>query len=219
MIGMIPKDDFLTQEQTVMRTCLQRGSLCYPSLYRTPMNIILLPGSGCTPTMECNYYSWLAKTLVDRGICADVRVTVPGMPDPHVCRRSKWIPHCEEVLKCDANSVVVGHSSGAVCALRLAERNVLRGIVLVAGYDDDLGDENERASGYFGPDPFDYEKIKANCAGGVDCVIGLRDSLVPAEMQRALAAKLDARETLCERRDHFFTPPAEEIVDAILRFA
>ena len=160
------------------------------------MNVILLPGSGCTPTMECNYYSWLAKTLVDRGICADVRVTVPGMPDPHVCRRSKWIPHCEEVLKCDANSVVVGHSSGAVCALRLAERNVLRGIVLVAGYDDDLGDENERASGYFGPDPFDYEKIKANCAGGVDCVIGLRDSLVPAEMQRALAAKLDARETL-----------------------
>ena len=91
--------------------------------------------------------------------------------------------------------------------------------LLVAGYDDDLGDENERASGYFGPDPFDYEKIKANCAGGVDCVIGLRDSLVPAEMQRALAAKLDARETLCERRDHFFTPPAEEIVDAILRFA
>ena len=183
------------------------------------MNVILLPGSGCTPTMECNYYSWLAKTLVDRGICADVRVTVPGMPDPHVCRRSKWIPHCEEVLKCDANSVVVGHSSGAVCALRLAERNVLRGIVLVAGYDDDLGDENERASGYFGPDPFDYEKIKANCAGGVDCVIGLRDSLVPAEMQRALAAKLAARETLCERRDHFFTPPAEEIVDAILHFA
>ena len=53
------------------------------------MNVILLPGSGCTPTMECNYYSWLAKTLVDRGICADVRVTVPGMPDPHVCRRSK----------------------------------------------------------------------------------------------------------------------------------
>ena len=167
-----------------------------------------------------SYYSWLAKTLVDRGICADVRVTVPGMPDPFAFKDVVfWVPSSSTmVLKCDANSVVVGHSSGAVCALRLAERNVLRGIVLVAGYDDDLGDENERASGYFGPDPFDYEKMKANCTKGIDAVIGLRDSLVPAEVQRALAAKLDARETLCERRDHFFTPPAEEIVEAIMHF-
>ena len=81
-----------------------------------------------------------------------------------------------------------------------------------------MGDENERASGYFGPDPFDYEKMKTNCTKGIDAVIGLRDSLVPAEVQRALAAKLDARETLCERRDHFFTPPAEEIVEAIMHF-
>lgn len=104
--------------------------------------------------------------------------------------------------------------------MRLAERRALRGIVLVAGYDDDLGDANERASGYF-DDAFDYEAIKANCGGGehpqIDCIIGMRDSLVPPEMQRALAVKLGARETLCERRDHFFTPPAEEIVEAIQR--
>ena len=75
------------------------------------------------------------------------------------------------------------------------------------GDDDDLGGADERASGYFGPDAFDYDKIHENCGGRVECVIGARDSLVPAEMQRALAVKLRARETLCERRDHFFTLP------------
>ena len=185
------------------------------------MNVILLPGSGCAPTLECNYYAWLRRALLDRGLVADVRVTVPSMPDAQLCRRKFWIPHCEDVLRADERSIVVGHSSGAVCALRLAERNRLRGIVLVAGYDDDLGDAGERASGYF-DDAFDYEAIKANCGGGerprIDCVIGMRDSLVPPEMQRALAVKLGARETLCERRDHFFTSPAEEIVEAIRRF-
>ena len=181
------------------------------------MNVIVLPGSGCAPTRECNYYHWLERALVDRGIVADVRVTIPSMPDPHLCRRNVWVPHVEREMRCDASSVVVGHSSGAVCAMRVAERNALRGIVLVAGDDDDLGDADERASGYFGPDAFDYDKIHENCGGRVECVIGARDSLVPAEMQRALAVKLRARETLCERRDHFFTPPAEEIVDAIVR--
>ena len=77
------------------------------------MNVIVLPGSGCAPTRECNYYHWLERALVDRGIVADVRVTIPSMPDPHLCRRNVWVPHVEREMRCDASSVVVGHSSGA----------------------------------------------------------------------------------------------------------
>ena len=181
------------------------------------MNVIILPGSGCTPTRQCNFYSWLERALLDRGIVSDVRMA--NMPSPYVCERALWVPFTEDTLKCDANSIIVGHSSGAVCALRVAERNKLRGIVLVAGYDDDLGDANERASGYFGPDAFDYDGIHANCGGRVECVIGERDSLVPASVQHALAAKLKASVSSCPRRDHFFTAPCEEIVDVVKKFA
>ena len=77
-------------------------------------------------------------------------------PDPHVCREKKWIPFINDELGgSNPESVVVGHSSGAVAALRLAERQKLKGIIVVAGYDSDLGDANERASGYFDR-PFDW---------------------------------------------------------------
>lgn len=84
-------------------------------------------------------------------------------PDPHVCREKTWIPFIiDELGGSDPESVVVGHSSGAVAALRLAEKQKLKGIIVVAGYDSDLGDANERASGYFNR-PFDWAAIRANC--------------------------------------------------------
>lgn len=49
-----------------------------------------------------------------------------------------------------------------MAALRLAERQKLKGIIVVAGYDSDLGDENERASGYFDR-PFNWTAIRENC--------------------------------------------------------
>jgi predicted alpha/beta hydrolase family esterase len=100
--------------------------------------------------------------------------------------------------------------------MRVAERNKVRGIVLVAGYDDDLGDAGEKASGYF-DEAFDYEKIAHNCQKEIECVIGMRDSLVPADVQLALAKKLRANVSAIDARDHFFTPPAEEIFDAVKR--
>lgn len=80
-----------------------------------------------------------------------------------MCREKTWIPFINDELGgSDPESVVVGHSSGAVAALRLAEKQKLRGIIVVAGYDSDLGDANERASGYFNR-PFDWAAIRANC--------------------------------------------------------
>ncbi|XP_017719196.1 PREDICTED: LOW QUALITY PROTEIN: putative hydrolase RBBP9 [Rhinopithecus bieti] len=45
---------------------------------------------------------------------------------------------------------------------RYAETHRVYAIVLVSAYTSDLGDENERASGYF-TRPWQWEKIKANC--------------------------------------------------------
>ena len=46
-------------------------------------------------------------------------------------------------------------------AMRLVEDNKVLGLVLVAAYDDDLGDELERNSGYFSR-PWDWARIRTN---------------------------------------------------------
>lgn len=150
------------------------------------------------------------------------RVTL--LPDPHVCRERTWIPFINDELGAsDPETVVVGHSSGAVAAMRLAERQKLKGIVVVAGYDSDLGDANERRSGYFDR-PFDWAAIRDNC-GFVAAVGGRLDDLVDIEIQRRVACeclglevgKVGAEWLELPQRDHFFTPPFRELVELLER--
>ena len=97
----------------------------------------------------------------------------------------------------------------------MAEAHKLRGLVLIAAYDSDLGDELERNSGYFSR-PFDWARIVANC-GFVVQFAGTRDSLVPIAVQRRVAAQLGPKCDLREmpKRDHFFSSPFPELVDAV----
>jgi hypothetical protein len=84
--------------------------------------VIVLPGSGCTPTRDCNFYKWFGDTIDKTG---KYKTTMENMPDPHVCREQTWIPFINDRLGgSNPECVVVGHSSGAVAALRLAGRAV-----------------------------------------------------------------------------------------------
>lgn len=56
---------------------------------------------------------------------------------------------------------MVGHSTGAVAAMRFAEHNNIFGSVLVGTYYTDLGYEDEKASGYFDK-PWNWEAISQN---------------------------------------------------------
>ena len=44
-----------------------------------------------------------------------------NFPDPMVCHQSKWVPFVRDDLKADEQTVVVGHSTGALLAMRLLE--------------------------------------------------------------------------------------------------
>lgn len=57
------------------------------------------------------------------------------MPDPLRARESVWVPFITQTLEADENAVLIGHSSGAAAALRIAEKHRLRGLILVAAYD------------------------------------------------------------------------------------
>ena len=84
-----------------------------------------------------------------------IPVLVTNFPDPYYARESIWVPFAINDLCADEETIIVGHSSGAACGLRIAEKIKLKGLVLVSAYHTDLGDETEAASGYFNH-PWDW---------------------------------------------------------------
>ncbi|ETV85144.1 hypothetical protein, variant 1 [Aphanomyces astaci] len=100
-----------------------------------PPRVLIVPGNGCTPIEQCNWYAWLANELRERGC----EVVLTSMPDPHRARESIWLPFIRDVMKCDRDTVVVGHSSGAEAAMRLAESTEFLGMLLVSACVTDLG--------------------------------------------------------------------------------
>ncbi|XP_038074763.1 serine hydrolase RBBP9-like isoform X3 [Patiria miniata] len=84
-----------------------------------------------------------------------------NMPDPVMARESIWIPFMHDELCCDEKTIIVGHSSGAVAAMRYAEKYKVHGIILVSPCVTDLGMESERVSGYYSR-PWEWELMKMN---------------------------------------------------------
>ena len=83
------------------------------------------------------------------------------MPDNILAREKYWISFIENELHADKNTIIIGHSSGAVAAMKYAETHKILGSVLIGASYTDLGDENEKASGYFDR-PWQWDSIKNN---------------------------------------------------------
>jgi uncharacterized protein len=183
-----------------------------------PIYFLAVPGNGCPSSVEalraCNFYGSAEDVFTLAGW--DVRLM--PMPDPLRAREAVWIPFIVETLcggsEFTKQTVIVGHSSGAAAALRLAEAQEVAGLVLVAAYDDDLGDDLERGSGYFDR-PFDWSSIVKH-SGFIVQFAGADDSLVPIAIQRLVAGHLRAATTAADLppehmvyievpdQDHFF---------------
>ena len=130
------------------------------------MRIAIVPGNGCDNISDANWYAWLDKRLRDSGRFSEVACQT--MPDPYQAKRSIWLPFMLSTLGCSKpDTILVGHSSGAVATMRLLEENKLAGCVLVSACHTDLGDAGERAPGYYPPSGGDWQwdKIRANAGG------------------------------------------------------
>ncbi|XP_073648716.1 serine hydrolase RBBP9 isoform X9 [Tursiops truncatus] len=128
-------------------------------------------------------------------------------------RESIWLPFMETELHCDEETIIIGHSSGAIAAMRYAETHRVCAIVLVSAYTSDLGDDNERASGYFSR-PWQWEKIKANCPhivqfGSTD------DPFLPWKEQQEVANRLEAKLYRFTDRGHFQNTEFHELVSVV----
>ena len=180
---------------------------------KKPIQIIIAPGNGgCGRNIKkANWYGWFHKEMLSRGhdsICEN-------WPDPNICHQSNWISYCINDLKADENTIVVGHSTGALLAMRLAETIKLKGIVLVAAAHTDLGDAGERASGYFDTD-WDWTTQKKN-AGFIHQFHSKDDHLIPVAEARYVANQLQGNNAVYEELNgysHFFEP-FQPLLDAM----
>lgn len=116
---------------------------------------ILIHGNGGSTAGDI-WLPWLERELTALGI----DVINQTFPDNVKARASHWLPHLES-LGADANTILVGHSSGAVAAMRYAETHRLLGSVLVGVCHTDLGDSFEAASGYYAA-PWQWQRIRDN---------------------------------------------------------
>lgn len=120
------------------------------------LKIILIHGNG-GGTASDHWLPYLKKHLEELGVTVIAR----DFPDNDLARGSYWLPFLENELKADAKTVIVGHSSGAVCAMRFAEKHPLLGSILVGACYTDLNWDKERLSGYYDT-AWNWEAIRKN---------------------------------------------------------
>ncbi len=160
------------------------------------VNIILIHGNGGGKGSD-NWFPHIEKEMKKFGIPVIAR----DFPDSILARSSYWIPFLKNELKADENTVVIGHSSGAVCAMRFAEKNRLLGSILVGACHTDLGWENERISGYYDT-PWDWDAIKKNQKWIVEFA-SEDDPWIPIEEARHIHEKLQTEYYEFTDRGHF----------------
>lgn len=177
----------------------------------TTIKAILIPGNG-GGTPNDNWLPYLKNELSKLGILA----IAEQFPDSHLARASYWLPFlCE--LKADANTILIGHSSGAVAAMRYAETAPLLGSVLVGACHTDLGMQTEKLSGYYDK-PWDWEAIKKNQKWIIQFASS-DDPWIPIEEARYIHEHLNTDYYEYKDQGHFggdyYRPTFPEALEAI----
>lgn len=159
------------------------------------LKAIFIPGNGGGSPKD-GWFPDVKKALEK----INVEVIDEEFPDGDLAPESSWIPHLHK-LGADENTILVGYSSGAIAAMRFAEKNKIYGSALIATYHTDLNNPWEAQAGYFNR-PWDFEAIKKNQNfilqfGSVD------DPFVPVEEARFVHEKLDTEYTEFTDHGHF----------------
>ncbi len=156
------------------------GSSLY--LVMDKLRAILIPGNGGGSPHD-NCFPYVERELTKLGIT----VTNVQFPDAVLAREMYWIPFLEK-LGADENTILIGHSSGAIAAMRFAETHKILSSVLVGTYDTDLGDEGEKQSGYFDR-PWNWDIIRSNQQWVIQFA-STDDSFIPIEHARIVRDNL-----------------------------
>jgi predicted alpha/beta hydrolase family esterase len=171
--------------------------------------IIIIHGNGGADERE----GWLPGVAAQLET-AGFDVINKTFPDNQAARANIWLPHITQ-LGADEHTIIIGHSSGAVAALRYAETHHLLGSVLVSPCYTDLGDDLERRSGYYDT-PWDWPAIKANQRWIIQFA-SPTDPYIPIKEARYIQKQLGTTYHELPARGHFMDNTFPELVPTLLK--
>lgn len=122
-------------------------------------NATIFHGSGGTP--ESFWFPFVKQGLEQRGY----KVWVPQLPNPDGERLDEWLPFALENGNYDAETVLIGHSSGSPLILSVLEnlKSPIKQAILVSGFSQPISNEPKPIL----QEKYDWDKIKANCGNFV----------------------------------------------------
>lgn len=152
---------------------------------------------------EYCWYPQTKKELEEKGF----KVKVPAMPETNLPKLSLWLPKLKEIVgEPNEDLYLVGHSVGVITILRyleqLKDNQKVGGVVMVAGFTDDLGYEELKN---FFETPIDFEKIKTKTNHFV-AIHSDNDPHVPLKQGDIFKEKLGAKLIVKHDMGHFSGP-------------
>jgi predicted alpha/beta hydrolase family esterase len=148
---------------------------------------------------EDDWYPWLKEKLEEKGyeVCLP---KIPTMKDDYP-NMNKQLTFIENLLKIDKETVIIGHSLGCLLAMRLAEKYVLKKMILIAGWDFDDLTTNHKS---FWQNKLNHDLIKKNVKE-IYCVTSDNDPYITLFQVREMSKRLEAKCIVIKKGGHFAT--------------
>lgn len=128
-----------------------------PSEETGSQRYVLLHGYQASP--DTNFHPWLKEELEGRGH----EVVVPELPNSQDPTVKEQVEYVLDNVELDDNTTIVGHSLGTVVAMKVAEKQKLNRLVLVAPFiDADFADGDSRSFSEDFNYKFDFQAIREN---------------------------------------------------------
>jgi len=164
--------------------------------HKQPIQIIFLPGNGGA-TINDHWFPWLKLNLTQLGF----DVIAKNFPDSLLARKKYWLPFIQNTLQPNKRTILIGHSTGAIAAMKYAESNPIYASILVAPYHTHLNDYHEKISGYFN-NAWQWKNIKKN-QNWIVQFNSLDDPYVPIQEGRAVHNFLNSEYYEYHKHGHF----------------
>jgi predicted alpha/beta hydrolase family esterase len=162
---------------------------------------LILHGTDGSP--KSNWFMWLKGILVGQGHA----VWLPQLPDaaaPNAKTYTDFLLSNSD-FTFDEDTIIIGHSSGAVEALHLLQHlpdgATIKASILVSAFKDDLGWDSLK--GLF-VEPLDFDTIKSHCAN-FTFIHSDDDPYCPLEHAEYLTLKTGGELIVFEGQGHFNT--------------
>lgn len=159
---------------------------------------VILHGTLGSP--EGNWFRWLEAQLKEKGLT----VWLPQLPDAGQPRLSAWSAYVRQncPFPIDEDTLIIGHSSGAILALILAQQNIrpVGGVVAVSVFHDNS--LKWEANNSLFDVPFDWQAIRTH-AKRLLFVHSNNDPYVPLPQAQFVANNCKAALVVLPSQGHF----------------